>query len=484
MRKEYYLTKLKNQLYNEVATIYQHEKELEKLESKYYCLREALELLSDDNIYDIYENRFLVFTLLESSLDKNTYEQIQSRLQKIIYSYFDNSGRPTVDDDEIYDALYVFREALNKTYIELAMKVNNDRNNLNEEKNVANNYRRIQYALKHDIELRGAQVPILKSYMDSHGYTDEEQIMINEALRTHNLKSKKNLDEAPSSYIERMLNTPLRKFTIDDVVEESLGEDFFPIAKDFYTSFNQTKLEELGSFVSYLPKYEEGYAVEEFEYIYKTFMNMIIDDIFEIVDEVRDLEVYEDNDLRNAACISYSELIKKYYGVFNFFKQEAAKYPEKIQDIDEEEEVLEGDKYINTLVYMSNNGISKLEKGLKYMPAEYYGRVLSLLERKKKGDLPSSKDSVMKATNDKLKGFGKLEEDQVRILYKPLGNNVYMIIGGFTKKATKDFTGYYSLAEAYRHTNHPSVEVLISEAPTVEAHLVDYIEENKQKQSR
>lgn len=487
MKKEYYLNELKTKLYNEVGRYLDYKKEVEKEETKCSFLEEILVLLSEENIYDVYENRFHLFTLLEYAFDKNEYDYLYDRLSRIIYRSFDKQGNPVVSDEEILDNLSVFREVIAIKYGEEADNLNDMKYSLEVIGDLTRNYRSIHTALKQGYELTGAKLPLIIEFMEKKGFSQEKQILIQEAIKSHNIKAHKNLEEAPSSYVEKIMNTNLHKFYIPSDEEEEFEATFYSVAESFYKLFGQVSLAEFTSFIDYLPKAESGYTAEQFKYIYRVFLNMIIDDIFTCVDDMSKLEVYNDKELRNMTIDSYAELIKKYYGVFNLFKQELVKYHEDIKDLEdttEEIEETETPNYVNRLVYMSSNGVSKLEKGLKYIPKEYYERVQELLERKKKGTLPSKKDSVMKKTNDKLAGFGKLEDDQVRMLYKPLGNNIYMIIGGFVKKDTKDFTGYYSLASEYNNTKFPPIEELLEESHALEKSLNTYIEENKRKKYR
>ncbi len=116
MSKEYYLNELKVRLYEEVGYYIQLKKDHEAKKTSVDCLYDLDSLLSDYNIYDIYDNRFQVSALLEYIFDKEAFEQINDKFNEVLYSNFNNSGYPTLPDEEIYRKILVIRDVIYDEY--------------------------------------------------------------------------------------------------------------------------------------------------------------------------------------------------------------------------------------------------------------------------------------------------------------------------------------------------------------------------------
>jgi cytoplasmic iron level regulating protein YaaA (DUF328/UPF0246 family) len=79
------------------------------------------------------------------------------------------------------------------------------------------------------------------------------------------------------------------------------------------------------------------------------------------------------------------------------------------------------------------------------VPYEYYDTVLELINNFISGKNASGELKRLKS-NKKLVGFMELKYDQVRIVFKHIKNNIYNVVGVFTKKANNDMTMYQTMA--------------------------------------
>lgn len=79
------------------------------------------------------------------------------------------------------------------------------------------------------------------------------------------------------------------------------------------------------------------------------------------------------------------------------------------------------------------------------VPYEYYDTVLELINNFISGKNTSGELKRLKS-NKKLVGFMELKYDQVRIVFKHIKNNIYNVVGVFTKKANNDMTMYQTMA--------------------------------------
>lgn len=79
------------------------------------------------------------------------------------------------------------------------------------------------------------------------------------------------------------------------------------------------------------------------------------------------------------------------------------------------------------------------------VPKEYYTTVLDLITRFKKGTTVRSEVKPL-GNNKKLKKIMELRSDQVRIIFKHVKDNIYNIMGVFTKKDDNNIMMYQIMA--------------------------------------
>lgn len=120
-------------------------------------------------------------------------------------------------------------------------------------------------------------------------------------------------------------------------------------------------------------------------------------------------------------------------------------YEEDITLTDEEEKKLQEEKRLIFSTSLANPTKAKIIGDMDSVPYEYYDTVLELINNFISGKNASGELKRLKS-NKKLVGFMELKYDQVRIVFKHIKNNIYNVVGVFTKKANNDMTMYQTMA--------------------------------------
>ena len=102
-------------------------------------------------------------------------------------------------------------------------------------------------------------------------------------------------------------------------------------------------------------------------------------------------------------------------------------------------EVSEEIPVVNNLFYAFPNGkteqdLSYFEKDIEKVPKEYLSKVKKGLDMLRTGTVYGSFGKTFNSNNKNTKGYSEIRDDQIRIIYKHLTDNNYLIMGVFTKK--------------------------------------------------
>lgn len=81
---------------------------------------------------------------------------------------------------------------------------------------------------------------------------------------------------------------------------------------------------------------------------------------------------------------------------------------------------------------------------MDYIPREYYSRVYELIDNFINGTNAPGEIKPL-SNNKRAKGVFELKDDQVRIVFKHIKDNIYNIIGAFAKKTNNDTTMYQTM---------------------------------------
>ena len=182
---------------------------------------------------------------------------------------------------------------------------------------------------------------------------------------------------------------------------------------------------------------------------------------------------------------NYRNLIKQEFNNYlnivtvlqQYYNDEEKKYNDKFDKIDEKEEK-------NHIFYaFRNEDKSYLEYDLESLNPHYLEKVNRLINRFKLGELSRGEVKGLKSNNI-LKKQLELRDDQVRVIFYPLTDNNYIIVGVLTKKKDNDNDGYSKMAFRNKEIDISTEEKYIKEqerSKEVEERYTKFIEDKKRK---
>ena len=172
-----------------------------------------------------------------------------------------------------------------------------------------------------------------------------------------------------------------------------------------------------------------------------------------------------------------------YLFVRNFYDQIFDKMMEEIRlKSNETEEILE--ENVNKILFLKNDSDEAfIMKDLEKTNPQYLPKVAKLLKDKKAGYTVDQKNTDKQIiSNDRLRQFRELKDDQIRIIYRYLSDNKVLIIGCGTKKDNVDYKLLNKNADRYnKYYNEALLEHYIEESDKDFDDCIKYCEDNKRK---
>lgn len=150
---------------------------------------------------------------------------------------------------------------------------------------------------------------------------------------------------------------------------------------------------------------------------------------------------------------------------------------DKFDKIDEKEEK-------NHIFYaFRNENTTYLEKDLEGFNPHYLEKVNRLINRFKLGKLSRDEIKGLKSNNILKKQF-ELRDDQVRVIFYPINENNYIIVGVLIKKKDNDNDGYSKMAFRNKEIDISTPEkymIELEKSKKVEERYLKFIEDKKRK---
>ena len=182
---------------------------------------------------------------------------------------------------------------------------------------------------------------------------------------------------------------------------------------------------------------------------------------------------------------NYRNLIKQEFNNYlnivtvlqQYYNDEEKKYNDKFDKIDEKEEK-------NHIFYaFRNEDKSYLEYDLESLNPHYLEKVNRLINRLKLGELSRGEVKGLKSNNI-LKKQLELRDDQVRVIFYPLTDNNYIIVGVLIKKKDNDNDAYSKMAFRNKEIDISTPEkymIELEKSKKVEERYLKFIEDKKRK---
>ena len=205
--------------------------------------------------------------------------------------------------------------------------------------------------------------------------------------------------------------------------------------------------------------------------------------MFEQLENIQDKDFFMDLNTKKEIIFDFNKYKNLYLFVRNFYDQIFDKMMEEIRlKSNETEEILE--ENINKILFLKNDSDEAfIMKDLEKTNPEYLPKVAKLLKDKKAGYTVDQKNTDKQIiSNDRLRQFRELKDDQIRIIYRYLSDNKVLIIGCGTKKDNVDYKMLNKMADRYnKYYNEALLEHYIEESDKDFDQCIEYCDDNKRK---
>ena len=452
----------------EIKEYKEKQREKNTIESNISLIKEMIKILDSEN-YELMRENILLFDsiipLFFNMLDDTSNNIIERLNSAIIHciNYTKNQEKYSKNDFDkdkryIKNLITKLDNELNKQ-IAKSIKIVSD---LSEEDII--NYQAISEKLKCDSSVYKKYNKIItpqdkkKTIITSPEYdtliklferkklTEKQKIIFLELIKTHNIKTHYiNENKIDQTNFNEIINIELMGF--EDFEDISWIEDKRKAQLDLLidTIINQgisitnNKIDD-EIIKEMLPKYKgnltfsNGYTINNIKYLYTSILKKYQKDLFECYKDLNELNNYRDKETREIIIQTYRELMLKYNYIRSKMDEEINKYKKDI------EKIKDGSDDIKKLHYgVKASDITFLESDLKDVPKDTYSSIKELLMLFRKDKLTPSQT---KQLNEVYPGISEIRDDQIRITYKHLKNNEYVILGVFIKKDNNPIKQY------------------------------------------
>ncbi len=423
---------------------------------------ELLDLFTVDDIDNIFNNLLQISIILDCLYDKDTIKSFD--ILKLIYGW-----RYAIDEVKKEDYVKKLSRLALKFKIDCGLELDRAKEIRSHVLSIDDEIttKRIISSLKYGQVITDEQLNYVKERLDREKVEPRYIIIILERIKIHNAKLKsmedRRINYRELYYIINLLNQGFEQ--IDLPVRDNPTLDEF--CNNFVETFNNTPFELCENVLDGITFYNH----ESMEYVYKKIMQYYQEKIYDIIDTLKSIYFYFDNEVIGMVKEEYNS----YY--FRYMVARNALDELKKREIEEsaEEIVEESEEYTIRVDYATNSDVPEkcwFIRDLMDVREESLEKIGKLMNDFKKG-----KRSNLKPLRS-LHGYSEIKDDQIRIVFKPMGSNMALIMGVFIKKSTSDDPNYRGII------GRQTIEVGEDYSKEVEDYYKRYIEENSRKGSR
>lgn len=400
---------------------------------------------------DLYKQLFIYLDNGHDSIKENTL--IISILFNTIYNnniYFDefNSLLIKMDIDRRYEGEFnKFVKKIKEEYSQLTYDNNSLLEQIRRNRDTVSSAYRTKISFKNKRPINDGfndivHIKRIFSYFEIEGVIDnkEELMLINE-IELYNRSISTNKDNVReqqyyTSLYEKIPNILDSGFQEHDKIQVSQDRRSMldKFANEIYNYSNDYSIDETISCIESYRKY--NLSDDEYNYIIVKVLDKYLDDLMFYYQCLLEKEVYSHIKDRKETINSYYILLDRYLYLREYYEKINEVYVDENSEVDNKELL---DKSIDKrLIFThSNSDIAKAKiiTDMDDIPYEYYDKVIDLLNGFRYGELTRNEIKPFRTTHKKMTNYFELRDDQVRIVMKHISNNIYCVMGVFTKKS-------------------------------------------------
>lgn len=322
-------------------------------------------------------------------------------------------------------------------------------------------YKRIISNVQYKRKILSRQYELLLKLFKRKNIPDKEIIILLEIIKGYNITTHIRSSKINPNKLEEIINIQFlgfekfeninwlesdRKSQLDSLIESIISQGVDDIIIQMFPTYK-------GNLT-----FSDGYEINHIKYFYIKLLNYYQNQLLEVKNQFNYLDNYLDKSSRDIIVEMFNEFKDYYLLVRKKMDQELEKYNKDFEKLKQEEDV-------NKLQFAAKeNSTTFFESDLKDLEKDTYKSLVELLIKFKKNRVQTKQ---LKAPNN---GYSEIKDDQLRIIYKHLEKNKYLILGVFSKKEDNKIFEYNKIC-----SRKPDI---ILDGDTIEKELFDRMVES------
>lgn len=422
-------------------------KEYENLITNKALYDELFNLL--DNDYDIInDNEIFISILLNTLYDDEMFMKFYNKLlcRDVI-----------LRDKEIRRFIAKIKE----DYSSLVEEINSLQNTINNSQNIVSSANRVILCFRQKLPILYAKYDVdavknILNYFQTEGrITNKQELLYINEIEQYNRRTAAINNDREQAYsdllyseIPNILNSGYESYSIPLIPQKRAKIlDKYINTILAVKNANSDKFFDAEDIISLIKEYKEyDLSNDEYEYIIIGILNNCIDNLYTYYQLILDKDVYQNRNQR-------LEVINAYYDELKFYA-EIRKFYDIVLDDFLKEGIIESDMVedipdVRRIIYAVsevNPTKAKIISDMVDVPKEYYQDVYNLIMKFKKGNLAKGECKSLTNGNSKINSCYELRDDQIRIIFRHIQDNVYAIMGVSTKKSDNDVKMYRNMS--------------------------------------
>lgn len=420
-------------------------KKYEELELKKDLYTELFNLL--DNDYDsILENTLSISILLNTIYGNDIYWKFYNKL--IIR-----------DKDERNRELSSFIKEINSDRTNVIGEYEKLKEELKDKKHMVTSANGIRFCFKRQLPMKYAKhdiynfISIISTFVSEGRITSKEGLLYINDINYYNRKltSEELKNEREGKYIQEqydkipnILNMGYEIYTPPILPNERKDtiDKYIKLILDMKQSI---EVEEL---ISNIKEYRKrDLTDDEYEYLIIGVINNVIEELniyYQIL--VEDKSYSKMRERNNIVNDYYSEL-NLYLKLRDFYDEFCEEILNNISviEVNTEEELPD----VRRVIYAcspTNPNKARIISDLDDVPKEYYSDVYDLIKKFRQGTLSKGECKSLTNSDSKINSCMELKNDQVRIIFRHIKDDLYVILGVSVKKDDNDIKMYRNMS--------------------------------------
>lgn len=460
------VNEVKQLIFSKVKSLFDTQNRIKENAWKSDLLKCIIDELKTKNLNEIYTDRIGISMQIEAIYDDSSIyiDEFYSCILECL-----NEGNK--------HSLTSFVKKLENTFEEYQMYLKLDSKN---DFSMIPQYLKINKRLKYRQYITSDQLDKIINLLKEYRYDKIDIVILCEKIHLYNNNLYKIKDKSISKYdVLNMIRTVYEWFP-DITISVQKDNQLNQLVDNLYDLIVKFK-DENELILSNLPVYDQNiYSEKEYKKLYYDLMKKIQNEIYSNVKLIEDEDFYFDIDCKESIIKEYQQYLELYLVCRNYFENELEKQNELLDD----NIIAVDNKVPKVNVLFSKSGDSTyFENDLKNVPEEYYDKVIYLLNVKKYGETTQVEDKQL-LNHKKFKQFRELRDDQIRIIYKSIGQNSIIILGIGVKKADSDRVMYNRLTSRPIEVNIDNLSEELDIANETFDRIIDYCDKNHRKGNR